>query len=85
MKNVSIAMTRESLEGIPQSALPPPYTIRWYRPGDEKAWLRIHVGADKFNEFDDGMFEHQFGTDERVLAERQCYLCDVLCRPSHAR
>jgi GNAT superfamily N-acetyltransferase len=50
--------------------------VRWHRAGDEEAWTRIHVVADRLNAFPAGRFEEQFGTDERLLAQRQLYLCD---------
>lgn len=76
MEGVSVAMVRRDLEGLPQFAPSEPFTIRPYRPRDEAAWLRIHLAADHLNTFPPGKFEEQFGTDERLLAERQLYLCD---------
>lgn len=76
MENLSVVMIRETLDDVPQFALPPPFTVRWYRPGDAATWLRIHLAADKYSIFPPGKFQKQFGTDEQALAERQCYLCD---------
>ncbi|MBM4042779.1 MAG: GNAT family N-acetyltransferase [Planctomycetes bacterium] len=76
MAGISVAMVRSDLEGLPQCAPPEPFAIRRYRPGDEAAWMRIHLAADKLNTFPPGKFAEQFGADERLLAERQLYLCD---------
>jgi len=46
MENAHIAMVRADLEGVPQVELPPPFSLRRYRPGDEAAWMRIHLAAD---------------------------------------
>ena len=75
IKHVSVAMVREDMEAIPQFALPHPFTFRWYQPGDEKEWTRIHVLADKWNDTGDDLFGKQFGEDEMVLRERQLYIC----------
>jgi GNAT superfamily N-acetyltransferase len=77
VENLRVEMIRESLEDLPQFPVPAPCTLRWYRPGDEAAWLRIHLEADAHNTFTPRTFEEQFGRDPRVLAERQCYLCDA--------
>jgi len=74
---IHIAMIRGNLEGIPQFALPPPYAVRWYRPGDEATWMRIQAASDSYGSFPPGKFEQEFGRDERALRERQCYLCDA--------
>ena len=80
MESVSVAMIRERLAGIPQFPLPPPYSARWHRPGDEAAWLRIHRAADALNTFPEGKFREQFGDDHGPLARRQLYLSDALGR-----
>lgn len=74
-RHVPVAMARQDLDGIPQFSLPEPFTFRWYQPGDEKEWTRIHVQADKWNDVSGDLFEKQFGNDEDLLRERQLYLC----------
>ncbi len=76
-RNVTIIMVREHMEDIPEYALPPGYSIRWYRPGDEAHWVRIHLEADKYNTITPELFTREFGTDPHLLAERQCYLVDM--------
>ncbi len=76
MELIPVRMVRENLEDVPRFELPPPYTLRWYRPGDEEAWLEIHQRADKYNVATPELFEQQFGTDADTLGRRQCYLCD---------
>ncbi|MFC1806575.1 GNAT family N-acetyltransferase, partial [Planctomycetota bacterium] len=39
-------------------------------------WRRIQIASDEYGTFPPEKFEQQFGRDERVLAERQLYLCD---------
>ena len=69
-------MIRENLENIPHFPLPKPYQLRWYRPGDEAEWTKIHIKSDRYNVFPPEKFAGQFGTDEELLKKRQCYLCD---------
>jgi GNAT superfamily N-acetyltransferase len=71
---VSLKMVRWNLEHIPQFALPEGFALRWYQPGDEQAWLKIHLAADRFNSITPGLFAQQFGADPVLLGQRQCYL-----------
>jgi len=71
-----LTMLREDLENIPEFDLQAGYTIRPYRPGDEAHWLRIHLLADPENQFKPDTFKQQFGSDARILAQRQFYLLD---------
>ena len=70
-------MLRENLDDIPDFHLPPGFSLRWYQPGDEENWFRIQALADDHNEITSTLFQGQFGTDQRLLAERQCYLIDA--------
>ena len=74
-KGFGVVMIRRDLAGIPQFALPEPFSFRWYQPGDEAHWLDIHERADKLQTFEPETFERQFGRDVEVLRRRQCYLC----------
>lgn len=73
---IDVRMNRENLDDIPDCPLPNGYSIRWYGQGDENVWLRIQSLADEYNKVTPGLFTEEFGTDAKVLAERQCYLCD---------
>jgi GNAT superfamily N-acetyltransferase len=75
--NTRVLMLRENLEHIPEFAFPTGYSLRWYQPGDEENWLRIHLAADLHNRITPDLFARQFGTDTRLLRERQCYLIDA--------
>jgi GNAT superfamily N-acetyltransferase len=81
MENMSVGMTRLNFENIPASILPEPYTLRRYQPGDEKAWLQIHIQADPFNTFTEESFFKGFGRDERLWRENQFYVCDENNKP----
>ena len=67
-------MVRHDLENIPRFDLPPNYSLRTYRPGDEKNWTTIHQQADERNAITQQWFSEQFGSDLSVLAGRQFYL-----------
>ena len=76
IRNMRVHMVRENLESIPEFALPMPFSLRWYRPGDEAHWRRIHLLADRDNEITPALFGRRFGSDSALLARRQCYLLD---------
>jgi GNAT superfamily N-acetyltransferase len=79
--NIGVRMFREDLEEIPQFSLPAPFTLRWYQPGDDQAWLQIHLAADKYSDITPLLFAREFGDDSAMLAQRQAYLCDPDGRP----
>jgi len=71
-----LLMIREHLEGIPDFAAPPGFSLRWYRPGDEVLWLKIHLEADRFNKISPELFRQEFGSEAARLVDRQCFLLD---------
>ncbi len=73
---IDVKMIREHLDDILDCPLPAGYSIRWYRPGDGDVWLRIQLLADEYTKVTPGLFKEEFGTDVKVLSERQCFLCD---------
>lgn len=73
-RNLPLKMSRANLENVPEFAWPAGFTLRWYQPGDEAHWLRIHRAADRFNEISPALYERQFGPDKETLVSRQCYL-----------
>ena len=75
-EGITIHLERADLAGIAQYDLPAPYSLRWFRPGDEQDWVDIHVDADDFNEGNINLFHAQFGTDDEYTARRMCFLCD---------
>jgi len=74
--NKRVWMVRKDLDDLPRFDLPEGFSIRWYQPGDEEHWLRIHLLADKFNKFSPRTFSEVFGDNESGLARRMCYLLD---------
>ena len=80
-ENISVSMIRATLNDLPHFALPAPYTLRWYEPGDEQAWVAIHVAADAYNLFTMATFAQEFGADRALLSTRQAYLCDETGKP----
>ena len=74
---LNISMVRADLEAIPNHALPAGYTVRRYRPGDERAWVEIERQADAYNVITPEVFSREFGGDVEALKLRQCYLCEA--------
>src|SRR5574339_1123547 len=71
---VRILMARDDLRNIPVHRLPVNYSVRWYRPGDEEHWLRIQSLADEDHEINLALFRKYFGSDEKTLSQRQCFM-----------
>jgi GNAT superfamily N-acetyltransferase len=63
-KNLPLKMIRASLDGLPEFALPDGFPLRWYQPGDEAHWRRIHLAAERFIEITPELFGKQFGVGE---------------------
>jgi len=74
--HTGVTMIRQHLRNIPNWTLPPGYSFRWYRPGDEKWWYNIQKQADQLNDIMPESFVHSFGTDEHLLEERILFLID---------
>lgn len=63
-KNLPVQMVRVHLDNVPEFALPAGFTLRWYQPGDEARWLRIHLAADRCSEITPELFRRQFGVGQ---------------------
>lgn len=81
IENINVSMVRPTLDDLPQFALPAPYSLRWYQPGDERHWVDIHVAADPYHTFTAETFVREFGEDQAELPTRQAYLCDAMGTP----
>jgi GNAT superfamily N-acetyltransferase len=71
-----VMMVRHDLEDIPQYSLPSPYTIGWYKEGDEQHWLAIKAQADRFHTADLAYFWQTYGEHQTWLSQWQVYLYD---------
>ena len=80
-ENINVSMVRATLADLPHFALPAPYSLRWYQPGDEKYWVDIHVAADRYHTFTAETFLREFEADRALLPTRQAYLCDGTGQP----
>jgi ribosomal protein S18 acetylase RimI-like enzyme len=77
-----VQLERPNLEDLPDALLPPPFRLRWYRPGDAEAWVEIHRQADPYNDASAALFRREFGDDHRPeLPARQCYAVDADGKP----
>jgi len=76
-RNIGVRMVREDLADVPNHPVPPGYSVRWYRPGDERLWVQIHERVDKYNAANLDLFWKEFGRDPDLPARRQCFLCDA--------
>ncbi len=74
---IALAMQRDTLDGMPEFALPPRYDWRYFQPGDERHWARIEISAGEFDGIDAALagFRKYYPTDDR-LDERMIFLTD---------
>ena len=74
---VGLVMRSESLDGLPEFALPPEYGWRGFMPGDEKNWVRIAMSAGEFETCDAAIagFRRYFPADDPLDA-RMLFLTD---------
>jgi len=75
--NVTVNMIRPTLDDLPVCPVPAGFALRTYQPGDEAAWVAIHVEADRWNRIALETFWKEFGHDPAPLAARMFYLCDA--------
>ena len=76
LQKVPVSMVRNNLNGILSFDLPKDYSVRWYKPGDEKLWLHIQSKADKYNIINLSLYTKTFGHSMESLPNRQCFLMD---------
>ena len=78
IENVGVNMVREDLENLPDYPIPPGFSARWFRPGDEALWQRIVGLAEKLiTPFPADVFQKEFAPRADALPQRQCFLCDA--------
>ena len=70
-------MLRPDLQDIPQHPIPTPYTLHWYKEGDEHQWLAIKAQSDRFHTADLTFFLQTYGEQRALLSQRQMYLYDA--------
>jgi len=75
--NVRLVMARQHWAEVPECSLPAGFSVRWYRPGDEACWRKIHLAAEREVAITPELFRQQFGTNEALLTRRQCYVLNA--------
>jgi GNAT superfamily N-acetyltransferase len=69
-------MIRNYTENFPVFPLPPAFSLRWFKKGDEETWYRIQTETEKRIPIDRALFIKEFGSDMPALGERMCFLLD---------
>lgn len=82
VKYVDLSMVTNHT-GVEELPLPAPYSVRFYRPGDERHWARIETSAGEFDREEDVLpaFERYYGARRDQLSERMLFLLDGDGRP----
>jgi GNAT superfamily N-acetyltransferase len=71
-----VRMVRHHLEKLPSFALPPSFSTRWFRKGDEETWYRLQTETEKHIPISRDLFQKEFGADAEELGKRMCFLLD---------
>ena len=71
--NTNVLMVRENLGDLPDPRVPDTVLARYYRPGDRRLWVELHVVADLYNTISSEVFDKQFHRDEAALSERMIF------------
>ncbi len=74
--DLALTMVRPDLEDLPEFAVPAPYSLRWYLPGDEGAWLAIQAPFYAPGTITPQLFGEQYHGDDAALRQRLCFLLD---------
>lgn len=74
---------RHELRDLSSPPLPDGYSFRFYRPGDEDAWLEIEQSAREFLSAEEGRqsWSRYFGGHEQELTQRMLFLLNPAGRP----
>lgn len=77
MKEIPLVMVRDTLDDIPASSLPDPYSLRYYRKGDEQHWARIEASVGEFPSQESALeaFYGEFGEHLDEMEDR-CLLLE---------
>ncbi|MHC4982246.1 MAG: GNAT family N-acetyltransferase [Planctomycetota bacterium] len=74
MEYITVTMTREDLDGIPQHPLLEGYRIRSFRRGDRGAWVRVEQASEPYGKIDGNTFDQDFAGNLPALKRRQLFL-----------
>ena len=71
--NRSLIMQKTDTRTYPKYSLPEGYTFAFYRPGDEKEWVRLEMELGQFESAESGMrcFKSNFIDDQRLSPEER--------------
>ena len=72
MEMLRVVMVRPDMANIPRHALPPGFSLRFYRDGDAATWTAIEQAADTLDRITDERFARVFGADLSAMF-RRCY------------
>ena len=72
MDSVGLVMVLEDLSGIPRFSLPPGYSFRGFKEGEEEIWARIETSAGEFASIQEAIqhFQREFGEYQREMCDR---------------
>lgn len=75
---ITLAMTRDHMDGIPVFSCPQGYRVRTFEPGDERHWARVETAVGEFPDEEAALryFEQKYGPYPRELGSR-CFLLET--------
>jgi len=76
MENIYLSMIRPDMRNLPDLPLPPGYTMRLYRTGDEPLWIDIVRSGEPFLDITDDMFQKEFAHDMPSVERGMYFLAE---------
>ncbi|MHC4887490.1 MAG: GNAT family N-acetyltransferase [Planctomycetota bacterium] len=73
-ENQGVRMERDGLEDLPTFLCPDGFSIRFFEPGDEEAWVALYRLADRYNTITPDLFRREFAGDTANLVRRMQFL-----------
>jgi GNAT superfamily N-acetyltransferase len=71
---MGLLMVVKDLRAVPQRALAPGLSVRWYAPGDEEAWWEIQAATGIYHPLPPDLFDREFGHAPERLPGRQFFV-----------
>jgi len=76
-RNAAVVMVRDTLDDVPDAALPTGCSVRAFATGDEPVWTAIQAAADAYNAIGPTRFADSFGTDAAAHRARILFVTDA--------
>ena len=77
MEDISVRMHKDSLADIPVAPLPDGFSFRYYKTGDDEAWVSLYDAAEEIVDISLDVFQKQFYGNVEALSKRMIFICNA--------